>query len=141
MNNMVSASGPLYSVSEAKKLKSGQITVTGIISSLSTQYWVISNSKWECPNCNQVGSQNYIPPRMLPPKRLDNISSTELKCFECHSTAFTVSHEYHTAKTIQVIDADNNHNENYDSLEVVLYDELWSHAFAGEIVDINVKFC
>ena len=78
---------------------------------------------------------------MLPPKRLDNISSTEFKCFECHSTAFTVSHEYHTAKTNQVIDADNNHNENYDSLEVVLYDELWSHAFAGEIVDINVKFC
>ncbi|MGA9845176.1 MAG: AAA family ATPase, partial [Nitrososphaeraceae archaeon] len=134
---MASTVGPVYSVSQAKKIKSGQIKVTGIISSLSTQYWVISNSKWECPNCNQVGSQNYIPPRMLPPKRLDNTSGTEIKCFECHSTAFTVSHEYHTAKTIQVIDADNNHNENYDSLEIVLYDESWSHAFAGEIVDIT----
>ena len=76
---MASTASPSYSVSEAKKIKSGQITVTGIISSLSTQYWVISNSKWECPNCNQVGSQNYIPPRMLPPKRLDNTSGTEIR--------------------------------------------------------------
>jgi DNA replicative helicase MCM subunit Mcm2 (Cdc46/Mcm family) len=127
----------VYSVSEAKKLKSGKVTVTGIISSLSTQYWVISKSKWECYSCNQVGSQNYTPPRMVPQKHLDNTSNAELKCFECHSTGFTVSHEYHTAKTIQVIDADNNHNENYDSLEVVLYDESWSHAFAGEIVEIT----
>ena len=134
---MAVAAYPRYSVSEAKKIKSGQVTVTGIISSLSTQYWVISNSKWECPSCNQVGSQNYIPSRMLPPKHLDNTSGTEIKCFDCSSTAFTVSHEYHTAKTIQVIDAGNNHNENYDSLEVVLYDESWSHAFAGEIVDIT----
>jgi DNA replicative helicase MCM subunit Mcm2 (Cdc46/Mcm family) len=134
---MTSTVGPMYSVSEAKKIKSGQITVTGIISSLSTQYWVISNSKWECPNCNQIGSHNYTPPRLFPPKHLDNTSNTDLKCFECHSTAFTVSHEYHSVKTIQLIDANNNHNENYDSLEVVLYDESWCHAFAGEVVDIT----
>jgi DNA replicative helicase MCM subunit Mcm2 (Cdc46/Mcm family) len=134
---MAPASSPLYSVSEAKKMKSGKITVTGIISSLSTLYFVIIKSKWECPNCNEVGSQNYMPPRMFPPKHLDNISNTDLKCFGCGSTAFIVNHEYRTAKSIQLIDADNNHNENYDSLEVVLYDELWNHAFAGEIVDIT----
>jgi DNA replicative helicase MCM subunit Mcm2 (Cdc46/Mcm family) len=133
---MASTVGPVYSVSEAKKLKSGKIIVTGIVSSLSTQYLAISKSRWECPNCNEVGTQIYTPPRMLPPKSLDNISNTELRC-RCGSTAFIVNHEYHTAKAIQVIDANNNHNENYDSLEVVLYDESWSHSFAGEVVDIT----
>jgi DNA replicative helicase MCM subunit Mcm2 (Cdc46/Mcm family) len=133
---MAPASSSLYSVSEAKKMKSGHITVTGIISSLSTQYLVIGKSTWECPNCNLVGSQNYIPPSMFPPKHLDNISITELRC-KCTSNAFTVNHEYHTAKSIQLIDANNSHNENYDCLEVVLYDESWSNAFAGEIVDIT----
>jgi DNA replicative helicase MCM subunit Mcm2 (Cdc46/Mcm family) len=134
---MTSNSMTMYSVSQAKKIDSGKVTVTGIISSLSTQYWVISRSTWECPNCSQVGSQNYTPPRLVPQKHLDNTSNVELKCSECHSTAFTVNHEYHTAKSIQLIDANNSHNENYDSLEIVLYDESWSRAFAGEIVQIT----
>jgi DNA replicative helicase MCM subunit Mcm2 (Cdc46/Mcm family) len=134
---MVFTSSPIYSVSEAKKLKSGKIIVTGIVSSLSTQYLALSHSRWECPNCNECGSRIYTPPRMLPPKNLDNITDPELRCFKCNSTAFTVNSEYRTAKTIQIIDADNNHNENYDSLEVVLYDESWSNAFAGEIVEIT----
>jgi DNA replicative helicase MCM subunit Mcm2 (Cdc46/Mcm family) len=128
----------VYSVSQAKKIESGQITVTGIISSLSTRYWVISKSEWECSNlnCNQIGSQNYTPPRIIPPRHLDNTAG-DIQCPQCKSTAFSVKHELRAAKRIQVIDADNNHNESYDSLEVVLYDESCSHPIAGEVVDIT----
>jgi hypothetical protein len=94
----------IYSVSEAKLIESGQVTITGMIASMSTLYKVISKSEWECNNlgCNQSGSQTYTPALLAPPQNLDNTAGFNVKCSKCNSTAFTVKHTYHNARTIQI---------------------------------------
>jgi DNA replicative helicase MCM subunit Mcm2 (Cdc46/Mcm family) len=128
----------VYSVSEVKKMESGHITVTGMLASISTSYKVISRSQWECsnPSCNLHGSETYSPPLILPPQRLDNTGGFNVKCVKCNSTAFTIMHDYSNARTIQITDSDNK-SENYDPLEVILYDDASSHVVAGEVVDIT----
>jgi hypothetical protein len=96
----------IYSVSEAKLIESGQVKVTGMIASMSTLYKIISKSEWECNNlnCNQSGSQTYTPALLSPPQHLDNTAGLNIKCFKCGSSAFTVKHTYHNARTIQIED-------------------------------------
>lgn len=129
----------VYSVSEAKKMKSGHIIVSGTIASVSTLYMVISKSEWECSNlnCSLQGSERFTPPLLVPPQKLDNTTGFNLKCFKCNSTAFTVSHSYHNARTIQLENVDKNAEEdNIDRLEAVMYDDASAQVVAGEVVNI-----
>jgi DNA replicative helicase MCM subunit Mcm2 (Cdc46/Mcm family) len=127
----------IYSVSEAKLIESGQVTITGMIASMSTIYKVISKSEWECsnPTCNQRGSQTYTPALLNLPQHLDNTACFNIKCFKCGSTAFTVKHTYHNARTIQIEDI--NKTDDIDRLEVVVYDEASQCIIAGEAVDLT----
>jgi MCM OB domain len=142
MHNMSSSDNPtkVHSVSEAKRMESGHITVTGMIATLSTSYKAISKSQWECSNlnCSLQGSETFTPPLLLPPQKLDNTAGFNLKCFKCNSTAFTVTHTYRNAKTIQLEDVDKNAEEdNIDRLEIVTYDDASAHVVAGEVVNIT----
>jgi DNA replicative helicase MCM subunit Mcm2 (Cdc46/Mcm family) len=129
------------SVSEAKRLESGHIIISGMIASISSLYKIISKSEWRCDNlqCGHYGGEKYNPPLSLPPLYLDNTSNT-VNCFKCDSTAFYVKHTFHNARTIQLEDTDKTAAENNnaaDRLEVVLYDDASCNVIAGEVVDIT----
>jgi DNA replicative helicase MCM subunit Mcm2 (Cdc46/Mcm family) len=129
-------SNGLYSVSEAKRLESGHITVTGTIASVSTLYKMISKSEWHCdnPGCDggNYGSQRYDPPILLPPPHLDSRF-----CIKCKSTAFFVKHEFQNVRTLQLVDLDKTETENAaDTLEVIAFDEASENVLAGEPVEI-----
>ena len=129
------------SVSEAKQMESGHITVKGMIASYSTLYKAIAKSEWECrnPSCKVYGGETYAPPVLLPLSHLDNTCGFSIKCFKCGSTNFTVTHTYDNARSIQLEDVDKTSdkegNNNIDRLEVVVYGRASSNLVAGEVVD------
>ena len=129
----------IYSVSEAKRMESGRIVVTGTIASISTSYKIISKSEWICDNlnCKLQGSETYKPPLLLPPPNLDDTEGFKIKCFKCHSTAYAVTHTYHDARTIQIENIDKTIDDTVDRLEVILYDDASTHVLVGEAVDIT----
>jgi DNA replicative helicase MCM subunit Mcm2 (Cdc46/Mcm family) len=126
----------IFSVLEAKQVNSGKITVNGIIISRSISYKTISKSEWVCQNigCSNHGSMKFDPPSMQPPKKLDNTDGNHLRCPECQSDAYDITHEYHDTVSIQLVDTDNA--DNHNSLDVILYDEASKKIVAGEVVTI-----
>ena len=127
------------SVLEAKQVNSGKITVIGMIISRSVTYKTISKSEWLCQNinCASHGSQIFDPPREIPLKKLDNTDGKQ-KCPDCQSDAFDIEHEYHDAVSIQIVDTDKA--DNYNALDVILYDEATKNIVAGEDCDYNWKY-
>lgn len=127
----------IYSVSEAKQVNSGRITVTGMIISRSVTFKTISKSEWECKNlsCVHHGYMTFNPPRVLPVEKLDNTNGHQLRCTNCQSDALDVKHEYHDAVAIQIVDIDKT--DNYNSLDVILYDKTSRNIVAGEVVNIT----
>jgi len=124
----------VYSVSEAKRLESGHITVTGTIASVSTLFKMISKSEWRCDNldCGNYGNQKFNPPLLLPLKSL-----TSGICPKCKSSAFCVTHSYNNARTLQLEDLDKTEMDDAgDTLEVVVFDDASANIIAGEPVDI-----
>ena len=136
----------VMSVSEAKHAKDCKdVMVIGMIASYSTSYKVVTKSSWECLdlNCTTNGSELYNPPLLTPKKDLDNTGGFKINCFKCGSTAFTVSHEYSNAMSIQLEvvnndkDAtDENSNNNIDRLDVILYNDACLHIVPCEVVAI-----
>lgn len=127
----------ILSVLEAKQVNAGKISVIGMIISGSVMYKSISKSEWECQNirCASHGSAKFDPPRSIPLKRLDNTDGTQLKCDECQSNAYDVENEYYDTLRIQIADTDKA--DNYNSLDVILYDDAARNIVAGEIVTIT----
>jgi DNA replicative helicase MCM subunit Mcm2 (Cdc46/Mcm family) len=127
-------------VSQAKQAESCRnVTVTGMITSYSTSYKVVSKSEWECHNltCNLQGSETYTPPLLTPIEKYDNTRGFDPACPKCKSSTFTVNHTYHSVRSIQLEDVDKTaEEESIDRLEVVLYDDTASHVAAGERVEI-----
>jgi DNA replicative helicase MCM subunit Mcm2 (Cdc46/Mcm family) len=125
-----------FSVLEAKQVNAGKITVIGMIISRSVSYKTISKSEWECQNlkCANHGSIKFDPPRELPLKKLDNTDGCQIKCDKCQSNAYDVKNEYHGTVLIQIADTDKA--DNYNSLDVILYDDASRNIVAGEIVTI-----
>jgi DNA replicative helicase MCM subunit Mcm2 (Cdc46/Mcm family) len=125
----------IFSVIEAKQVNSGKITVIGMIISRSVTYKTISKSEWLCQNltCGSHGFKKFDPPSLLPLKKLDNIDGNQ-KCPDCQSDAFDIEHEYHDAVSIQIVDTDKA--DNYNALDVILYDEASKNIVAGEVVII-----
>ena len=130
-------------VLEAKQANSGKITVVGMIISRSMTFKTISKSEWVCNNisCADHGSRAFDPPLMVPPEKLDNTNVRQLKCTKCQSDAINIIHEYHDAVNLQIVDTDKA--DNYNALEVILYDEASRNIMAGEIViltgDIHIQ--
>jgi len=127
----------LLNVSQAKLIESCQnVTVTGMVTSYSTSYKVISKSQWICQNltCNLQGSETYTPPLLTPIEKYDNTRGFDPACPKCKSTTFTVSHTYHNARSIQLEDVDKAaEEESIDRLEVVVYDNAASHVATGVV--------
>lgn len=127
----------ILSVLEAKQVNAGKISVIGMIISRSVMHKTISKSEWECQDirCANHGSIKFDPPRAIPLKKLDNTDGTQLKCDKCQSNAYDVENEYHDAVRIQIADTDKA--DNYNSLDVILYDDASRNIVAGEIVTIT----
>jgi replicative DNA helicase Mcm len=126
----------VLSVSEAKQENSGMITVMGMIISRSSTFKTISKSAWLCNSisCGDRGFMEFNPPEILPPKKLDNTYANPIKC-RCGSNAFDVKHEYHDTVNVQIVDAEKT--DNYNALDVMIYDEASKNIIAGEIVTIT----
>ena len=60
------------------------------------------------------------------------------KCPDCQSDAFDIEHEYHDAVSIQIVDTDKA--DNYNALDVILYDEATKNIVAGEAVTDSWKY-
>lgn len=133
----------IHSVQEAKQINSGKITVVGIIISRSSTFKTISKSEWVCNNisCGDHGSIIFNPPEVLPLKKFDNTYSNPIKCHGCGSNAFDVKHEYHDTVSVQIVDIEKT--DNYNALDVMLYDEASRNIIAGEVVivagDIHIQ--
>ena len=131
----------MLNVSQATQTESCRnVTVTGMITSYSTSYKVISKSEWICQNlnCNLQGSETYTPPLLTPIEKYDNTRGFDPTCPKCKSTTFSVSHIYHNARSIQLEDVDKTaEEESIDRLEVVVYDDVASHV-AAEQADIRL---
>jgi DNA replicative helicase MCM subunit Mcm2 (Cdc46/Mcm family) len=130
----------IFSVLEAKQVNSGKITVCGMIISRSMTFKTIAKSEWECQNisCATHGCVKFNPPRVLPPEKFDNTNAYRLKCTHCGSDAFDVEHECHDTVSIQIVD--NDKADNYNSLDVMLYDDATRNIVAGEVVTITGEF-
>src|SRR5712691_1490621 len=123
-----------HSVSEAKRLESGQVTVMGTIDSVSTLYKMITKSEWRCDNlqCTYSGSQKFNPPLLLP------ITLNLGVCPKCKSSAFRVTHSYQNARTLQLEDIDKTEADDAaaDMLEVVVFGDAPANISAGEPIDV-----
>ncbi len=129
-------------ISQSKRSVSRKgVNVIGMITSYSTSYKVVAESKWECINCSSKGkcsqgNEIYNPPLTVPREKFDDTRGFELLCPECKSNAFTVDHAYRNARSIQLEDSDKN-EDSMDRLDVVLLDDAASNLIAGEIVEIS----
>ena len=127
----------ILSVLEAKQVNSGKVTVMGVIISRSSTFKTISKSEWICKsiNCADCGSRSFDPPRVLPLDKFDGTNSRLLRCAKCESDAIDVKHQYHDSVSVQVVDTEKT--DNYNAIEVMLYDEASRNIIAGEVVSIT----
>ena len=130
-------------ISQSKKSGSRKgAKVTGMITSYSSSYKVVAESRWECVNCSSKGicsqgNEIYNPPLTVPREKFDDTRGFGLLCPKCKSNAFTVDHAYRNARSIQLEDSDKNDEDSMDRLDVVLLDDAASNVIAGEIVEIS----
>lgn len=124
----------ILSVLEAKEVNSGEITVMGLTISRSTIFKTISKSEWVCNSisCGDHGAVEFNPPLERPLEKLDNTNARLPKCPKCSSNAFDIKHEFHDAVTLQIVDTDKT--DNYNALDVILYDEASRNIIAGEVL-------
>src|SRR5918912_915075 len=104
----------MLNVSQATQTESCKnVTMTGMITSYSTSYKVVSRSEWECGNlsCNTQGSETYTPPILVPVEKYDNTRGFNVQCFKCGSTTFKVNHTYRNARSIQLEDVNKTAEE------------------------------
>jgi replicative DNA helicase Mcm len=127
----------ILSVQDAKQVNSGKITIMGVIISRSSTFKTISKTEWMCNsiNCADCGSRSFDPPRVLPLDKFDGTNSHQLRCTKCESDAIDVKHQYHDSVSVQIVDTDKT--DNYNALEVMLYDEASRNIIAGEVVTIT----
>jgi replicative DNA helicase Mcm len=127
-NVLTTTTTNITSVSEALRLHSGFVKVTGMITSLSQLYKMITSSRYNCINCDYQDTTTYEKPLLIPNKELKK------RCPSCHET-FEISHDFINAVTVELQDTDTF--SEIERLPVVLFDNDTKNIHVGERVIVS----
>jgi replicative DNA helicase Mcm len=120
----------ICSVSGAMRRHSGQITVVGMIVSLSELYQLVTKAVWKCDFCSKQIEKKI--------KKITEPPTKPKKCPNCDSMGdFEEFHEYINATTLHI--QDDVPQTGLDSLQVVVFDNDTEEIHVGENVKIIGK--